>query len=60
LQVYRKPTFRAWVRALEQVGLSLEDEVHRERDPLEPLPWGHIASSWPHERLLKDLSRSAR
>lgn len=61
-RVYQRPTFKAYQKALLAEGLSLENELYRERSPEAPLPWGHIASSWPHERLLKDsvLARTQR
>jgi radical SAM family uncharacterized protein len=34
--------FRAWQDALAQCGVSLEDEVYRERTPDETLPWEHM------------------
>lgn len=57
-RVYRKPSYRNWMKALEAEGLSLEQELYREREPEEWLPWSHIASSWPKERLLRDSQRA--
>ncbi|MBI3925955.1 MAG: radical SAM protein [Armatimonadetes bacterium] len=57
-RVYRNPTFRVWLKALEAEGLSLESQVYRRREPDETLPWSHIASSWPKDRLLKDGERA--
>lgn len=60
LEVYKKPTFRAWMQALERHGLSLEELVYRQRDPAEPQPWDHLGASWAPERLVRDLARSVR
>lgn len=57
-RVYRKPSYKAWMKALAAEGLSLEEELYRPREPEEALPWGHIASSWPKERLLRDAERA--
>ena len=57
-RVYRKPSYKAWMKALQAEGLSLEEELYRDRDGEELLPWGHIASSWPKERLLRDAERA--
>jgi len=58
MRVYRKPSYKNWMRALEQEGLSLDYELYRARQPDEVLPWSHIASSWPKERLLRDSERA--
>lgn len=60
LEVYKKPTFRAWMQALERHGLSLEELVYRQREPGEPQPWDHLGASWAPERLVRDLARSVR
>ncbi|MCA9793178.1 MAG: hypothetical protein KC910_15320, partial [Candidatus Eremiobacteraeota bacterium] len=57
-RVYRRPTFSAWMKALKAEGMSLEQENYRERTAEETLPWGHIAASWPRDRLLKDNQRA--
>ncbi len=57
-RVYRKPSYKAWMKALQAEGLSLEQELYRERPSEELLPWAHIASSWPKERLLRDAERA--
>lgn len=57
-RVYRKPSFKQWMKALQAEGLSLESELGRTRDPEDLLPWSHIASSWPQERLLRDSERA--
>ncbi len=57
-RVYRKPSFKAWMKALQAEGMSLQEEVGRVRPPEDPLPWSHIASSWPQERLLRDSERA--
>lgn len=57
-RVYKRPTWRAWLKALEAEGLSLEQENYRERGPEEALPWQHITASWPRDRLLKDAERA--
>ena len=36
----------------------MDYELYRQREPEEVLPWGHIASSWPKERLLRDSERA--
>ena len=36
----------------------MEHELYRERPGDEVLPWSHIASSWPVERLLRDNIRA--
>jgi radical SAM superfamily enzyme YgiQ (UPF0313 family) len=58
LRVYQKPSFKAWQKALQAEGLSFEQELYRDRSPEETLPWAHIASSWPKERLLRDSVRA--
>jgi radical SAM superfamily enzyme YgiQ (UPF0313 family) len=58
LRVYQKPSFKAWEKALEAEGMSFEQELYRQREPDEVLPWAHIASSWPKERLLRDSLRA--
>ena len=58
LKVYRKPSYKNWQRALAEEGISLDYELYRQRDPDEVLPWSHIASSWPKERLLRDSERA--
>lgn len=57
-RVYRKPSYRNWMKALAAEGLSLDHELYRLREPEEVLPWSHIASSWPKERLLRDSERA--
>lgn len=58
LKIYKKPTYKNWLKALAEEGISLETELYRQRQSEEALPWGHIASSWPKERLLKDSERA--
>ncbi|MBT9589293.1 radical SAM protein [bacterium] len=58
LKVYHKPSYKNWQRALAEEGISLDYELYRQRDPDEVLPWSHIASSWPKERLLRDSERA--
>ena len=58
LRVYRKPSYKNWLKALAEEGISLETELYRQREPEEVLPWSHIASSWPKERLLRDSERA--
>lgn len=58
LRVYKKPSYKNWLKALAEEGISLETELYRQREPEEVLPWSHIASSWPKERLLKDSERA--
>ena len=58
LRVYRKPSYKNWLKALAEEGISLDYELYRQREPEEVLPWGHIASSWPKERLLRDSERA--
>ena len=58
LRVYQKPSFKAWEKALQAEGMSFEQELYRQRGPDEMLPWAHIASSWPKERLLRDSVRA--
>ena len=57
-RIYRKPSYKAWMKALAAEGFSLDSELYRSREPEEALPWGHIASSWPRERLLRDAERA--
>jgi radical SAM family uncharacterized protein/radical SAM-linked protein len=49
--------YQAWVRALEQAGLSLEEYL-RARDPGEALPWDHIDVGLSKEFLLKERQRA--
>ena len=58
LKVYRKPSYKNWIRALQEEGIRLDYELYRQREPDEVLPWSHIASSWPKERLLRDSERA--
>jgi radical SAM superfamily enzyme YgiQ (UPF0313 family) len=58
LKVYRKPSYKNWLKALAEEGIRLDYELYRQRDPEEVLPWSHIASSWPKERLLRDSERA--
>lgn len=53
----RYPTFKA---VLQEHGLSFKDENYRTRGEDDVLPWSHIESSWPKERLRKDLLRAER
>ena len=57
-RIYRNPTWSQWRQAMEAEGLTLEHELYRERAADLPLPWSHIASSWPVERLWRDNLRS--
>ncbi len=57
-QVYRKTNWNQWTKALTQNGLNLEEMLYRERTAEEILPWSHLASSWPKERLLRDSQRA--
>lgn len=58
--VFRDPSFRAWMQALEGEGIDVAREAFTPRDPAWPLPWGHLASPWSAELLLKDRARAAR
>jgi len=57
-RVYRKPSYKNWMKALKAEGFSLEELLYRDRSQDEALPWGHIASSWPKERLWRDGERA--
>lgn len=57
-RVYRKPSYKNWIKALKAEGFSLEELLYRDRAQEEALPWGHIASSWPKERLWRDGERA--
>jgi len=57
-RIYRNPTWAQWRKAMQAIGLTLEHELYRERAADLPLPWSHIASSWPVERLLRDNLRA--
>lgn len=58
--VYREPSFRAWMQALEEEGIDVAQEAFAPRDPAWPLPWGHLDSPWSAGLLLKDRARAAR
>ena len=59
--VFRNPTYREWLRAMEREGLEPDREAFRERDPRALLPWTHLAQGpWSADRLLKDRDRAAR
>jgi len=58
--VFRDSSFRAWMQALEEEGIDVSLEAFTARDPAWPLPWGHLASPWSAELLLKDRARAAR
>lgn len=55
-----EPGYPQYKQALEQAGLSFEEENYRARSEDEVLPWEHIQASWPKDRLLKDAQRAAR
>lgn len=55
-----EPGYQQYKQALEQAGLSFEEENYRVRTEGEALPWEHIQASWPKDRLLKDAQRAAR
>ncbi|HXE72971.1 MAG TPA: radical SAM protein [Candidatus Nitrosotenuis sp.] len=59
-RVRRRPSFGAWMKALQEEGLDLAPLVFWERSPDQPLPWGHISASWTPERLLKESRRAER
>ena len=58
--VFRNPSFRAWMQALEEEGIDVAREAFTPRDSAWPLPWGHLASPWSVDLLLKDRARAAR
>jgi len=43
-----------WEAALGKAGLSLEDAVHRDRDPDEPLAWDHVSAGLHRDFLWQD------
>ena len=57
-RIYRNPTWSQWRKAMQAEGLGLDQELYRERPAEQALPWSHIASSWPTERLLRDNERA--
>ncbi len=57
-EVYWNPTFGQFRQALKGSDLSFETENYRNWDPNDAVPWGHIRSSWSHDRLLKDGLRA--
>ncbi len=58
--VYREPSFRAWMDALQEAGIDVELEAFAQRDPVHPLPWDLLESPWSRELLWKDRARAAR
>lgn len=59
-EVRHDPSYAAFSKALARHGLSFEEENYRQREPEEALPWSHIESAWPTERLRKDAVRAER
>lgn len=57
-KVYRKTNWKYWQQALNDCQLQLDELLYREREPTELLPWSHLESSWPVERLWKDSERA--
>jgi radical SAM superfamily enzyme YgiQ (UPF0313 family) len=47
-----------WLRAADEVGLTLDFYNHRERDTREVLPWAHISSGVGDHYLLRDYRRA--